>query len=123
MYIEETAFKKLQHFSNNCAWYYFGQVYLVGSSLYTENFRDVDVVVIVSNADFEFRFGNIKSFIAESRGLQPPLIKNKWALECKKRWQQAVKETGLNIDFKILPECALNAFANKNKLRIDLTNL
>ncbi|MBS1579081.1 MAG: hypothetical protein JST29_05525 [Bacteroidetes bacterium] len=123
MYIEKNAFNKLQNFSNRCAWYYYGKVFLIGSSLYTENFRDVDIAVVITNEDFELRFGSIKNFIEEGKGLQLPNIKNKWAIECKKRWQQAVKETGLNIDFKIIPERLFNTADKRKRLRIDLTNL
>lgn len=80
---------------------YFGStdVYHVGSSLFTKDWRDVDVRLILDDDDFERRFGDIRS--AE---LNPKLAAITVAF-CALGKQM----TGLPIDFQIQPKSHANA--------------
>ena len=74
--------------------------YLVGSALERRDYRDVDVRVIMADADFDRLFGpDVVSHVAAS-GL--------WSLTCASisEWLQA--RTGLPIDFQIQRQTQAN---------------
>ena len=78
---------------------YFGHVpYQVGSSLSSKQWRDVDVRLILSDDEFEARFGSLKS--AE---INPKLAAITLAFAALGQ-----QMTGLPIDFQIQPETWAN---------------
>lgn len=78
---------------------YFGEIsYHVGSSLETKQWRDVDVRLILDDADFEQRFGKNKS--AETN---PKLASITLAFAALGK-----EMTGLPIDFQIQPQSHAN---------------
>jgi len=60
--ISNEKFLLLKKFANWMAAYYFSPIYLLGSSLVTENFRDVDIIVCMNEDMFEMRFGSVNFF-------------------------------------------------------------
>jgi hypothetical protein len=80
---------------------YFGEVpYHVGSSLHTKQWRDVDVRLILSDEDFEKRFGD-----NQSSETNPKLAAITLAFSALGK-----EMTGLPIDFQIQPQ----SWANKH---------
>jgi len=71
--------------------------YHVGSSLRNKNTRDVDVVVLLEDEDFEKMFGR-----KEPDG-------PKWEAYCMAFSALGKEVTGLNIDFKVQPREWANA--------------
>lgn len=101
--IKEWQLGALRKFADNMAEYYYGQVYLGGSSLHREDFRDVDVFIIISDIDFYLRFGQIREWHAERNGEKPLEIIWKLSKEQHKRFYEASMRTMLAVDVKILP--------------------
>ena len=71
--------------------------YHVGSSIFEKDRRDVDVVVLLEDADFEKMFGS-----KEPEGA-------KWEAYCLAFSALGRDVTGLNIDFKVQPREWANA--------------
>ena len=77
--------------------------YHVGSSLFNKGTRDVDVVVLLEDDDFEKMFG--------SKEPEGP----KWEAYCLAFSALGRDVTGLNIDFKVQPREWANAKFPHNK--------
>jgi hypothetical protein len=73
-------------------WAFGSTPYLVGSSLHTRDFRDVDVRVMVDDATFERLFPGIGQ-----RGTMHPM----WSLLCSAISTHLSAVTGLPIDFQV----------------------
>lgn len=107
------SFIKLKQWANKVSFYYFSPVYLVGSALSNDKFRDVDIILCINDEDFNLRYG-----IAWDKYVNTFQTGNyddtTWniALECYKRWKEANKYLGINIDFKIYPK---SHFENLNR--------
>lgn len=103
-FIDERQFSQLKLFANLMRAYYFGHVYLIGSSLKRSDFLDVDVTVVIPNEYWEARYGKVEYFLDENIGKRPPSVLRKWERDCEKKWIKGCQITGLNLDFKVLPE-------------------
>ena len=119
MNIPKEQYNKLVIMANRLAGYYYSPVYLVGSVLTKKDFNDVDIVVIMSDKNFERRYGNINEYIRENNENGTINVRKKWAMDCFKRWEIISDFTGLNIDFKTQSITIAKAHNNKPFLRID----
>lgn len=105
MYIEAEKFENLKLFANKLSWLYYSNVYLIGSSLKTKNFNDVDVIVLMEDDDFERKIGDVDEWHNEITGKKKDkIVTNIWANACYKQWVISCKMTQLKLDFKILPK-------------------
>jgi len=94
-------------------------IYLVGSGVYKENPRDLDIVAIYSQHDFETIYGPIDQWRAETKA-------GIWTEDCKLEWCKDVMDCiyegwklGLTkpmLDFKICWEGQFDPVKNKTKL-------
>jgi hypothetical protein len=75
----------------------FGSTYLVGSALYTEQYRDVDVRVILSDEEFDAIFAG-RVFL--------------WSLLCLSVSSYLTEVSGLPVDFQIQRSTEANAKFN-----------
>jgi hypothetical protein len=79
----------------------FGELpFLVGSATRTKQWRDVDVRLILDDADFDALFGG---------PMEPPRMNLRWALICDALSALAQQQTGLPIDFQIQRQTEANA--------------
>lgn len=83
---------------------YNSQVYLVGSACIKDDYRDVDIVCVISDENFESKYMNVDDWISEGKTGLWSDNRWKWSNECIKIWGECCKQTMLNIDFKIIPE-------------------
>lgn len=94
-------------------------VYLVGSALETQNFyglRDIDIVVVLPDDEFEKRFG--KDWEYTQGGCSRAM--SRWAREVGKLSAQAARTYPFNFDLKVQSESWMKArHADKPRLRID----
>lgn len=119
MFLNANEYDKICIMANRLAGYYYSPVYLVGSVLTKKDFNDVDIVVVLSDENFERRYGSIKQYQLENdmpRGLD---VRKKWAEDCYKRWKIISNFTGLNIDFKTQSKTIASQHKNKPHLRLD----
>ena len=93
----------LKRWANSISAYLHCPVYLVGSSLNKKDYRDVDVIAVITDWHFTLRFnGTWKEWQDEGITGEYTEIRWCWARECSKQWHSGAGETGLNLDFKIL---------------------
>ena len=110
-------------FANQLYCRYNAPVYLVGSSLYEENPRDVDIVVEIPDKQFEHRYGSIVRWEALWGGDWGE-GKQKWAMDVAKLSSVATNYIKENIDFKVYPiSFCEEVFKGKPKERIDTIEL
>lgn len=109
--------------ANRLACYYYSPVYLVGSALQTPFYNDVDIVVILSDENFERRYGSIDSYIKENNENIKIVTRKNWAVDCFKRWQIISDFTGLNIDFKTQSQTISKNHLGKPFLRLDMLDV
>jgi len=102
--------------------YYFSPVYLIGSSLITENFRDVDIIVCMDEVLFEMRFGSVEEFLNALNGLPTTKVFWKVVEENMKRYKESNNSTKLNIDFKILPKNFFLENFKVERIKLDESN-
>lgn len=119
MFLNDSEYTKLCIISNRLASYYYSPIYLVGSSLTTEYYNDVDVVAVLSDKNFERRYGSIQQYILENNKPNNLVVRNRWAIDCYKRWEIISDFTGLNIDFKTQPKSISLNHKGKPFLRLD----
>lgn len=74
-------------------WRAFGMTYLVGTATTGGEYRDVDVRTILTDEDFDRRFG-----IGDDEGVDGQAF---WALVCSSVGRMLSKQTGLPIDYQI----------------------
>jgi hypothetical protein len=94
-------------------------VYLVGSSLHSENPRDVDIRIMLPDEVFEARYGDVYDWMAE--GYRPVWgeTRQKWARDMGKLSMEATLCIRQNIDFQVYPEGMSGVFEGKERLRLD----
>lgn len=114
------AAQLLEGWANQLFARYGHPVYLVGSALEQENPRDVDVICVLPDDEFENRFGPWRE--CERFGPDQTPGSKRWCAEVGKLSREATaKHPSVNIDFKVR---AAGAWWNqredhKPKLRID----
>lgn len=96
---------RITRWTNMIAGYYGYPVYIVGSTLTKENPRDLDLVCIIPDYDFELRYDCklrewINGFIMGSYSDEHW----RWANECLKRSINGMKWTRKLTDFKVYPK-------------------
>jgi|GEM_PF-3376945 len=120
--ISNEKFLLLKKFANWMAAYYFSPIYLLGSSLVTENFRDVDIIVCMNEDMFEMRFGSVNEFLASLQSSETKKVFWSVVEENMKRYKEAYMLIGLTVDFKILPKNFFLESFKTNMIRLDESN-
>lgn len=105
--------------ANRLACYYYSPVYLVGSALARKDYNDVDVVVVMTDENFQRRYGSLTDYFRENNENIPTNVRQKWAVDCYKRWEMICDFTGLNIDFKTQSKSISMRHKDKPYLRLD----
>lgn len=95
---------ELKKYANQLYSYYGGNIYLVGSSLYKEECRDIDVRCVVSLYDFERLYGNFNDFFDQYTSGNFNKNAWKWSADRLKRSRQLYDAIKENIDFAVFPE-------------------
>ena len=119
MFLNQYQYERICIMANQLACYYYSPVYLVGSCLQHQWYNDVDIVVIMSDENFERRYGSIEQYLDEMSMVENIVVRRKWAEDCHKRWVQLCDYTGLNIDFKTQPLSIATNHINKPIIRLD----
>lgn len=119
-HINEVQFKRLCHWADQLCGFYAGAAFLVGSAVTRADYRDVDVVIVVEDKDFEMRFGN-KYELWEGRVYPNPITEAGWRYykERIKRTRDGYYSTKLPLDVKIQCETEFLGYVNQPHLRID----
>lgn len=121
--IPKPQFFRLVFFANRLSCHYFAPVYLTGSSLVRANYNDVDLVIVLPNDYWEFKYGSIADYLLENKGKRPPTVQMKLARDVAKRWVEGCKGTGLNLDIKIRPVSIFSTIYPGHKVvRLDNSN-
>jgi hypothetical protein len=118
-HIDELQFKRLCQWSDQLCGFYAGQAYLVGSSILRPDFRDVDVVIVIQDDDFEMRYGN--KYDLWNERVQKPLTDVSWKYykDRIKRIRDGWAKTMLELDVKIQCETEFLGYCHMPKIRID----
>lgn len=103
-YIGAPGFFDLMHACRPIVDAYGCSLYLVGSSLQRRDFRDVDLRLILSDADFDALFPGMHESM---RGA--PARDARWSVMCAAYSSWLAKITGLPIDFQIQRQTEANA--------------
>jgi hypothetical protein len=111
---------KLVIWANSIRAFYGHPIYLVGSQLTEkENPRDIDIVCIIPNNEFELRYGSLNKWCDESGTGVYTEVRWSWADDCLKRSLSGMQETGYSIDFKIQAKTIALGYEDKPKLKLD----
>jgi hypothetical protein len=95
-------------------------VYLVGSSLFTENPRDIDIRINLPDNVFIARYGPINQWMSDTWKPVWGIARQNWAKDMSKLSLEACLALKMNIDFQVEPIIAVYSWhKNKPKLRID----
>jgi hypothetical protein len=127
-FLPKENFEILQSWANELRGFYDAPVYLCGSALQKENYRDVDVRIILSDYEFGCRYGILyqalectKQWIEEGSTGKWTNIRWKWSDDCTKITRRGWNITNLNIDFQVYPESYCeNRYKGLPKLKIDM---
>ncbi len=113
-YVGVPAIFELRMACNHLEKGFAGETYLVGSSLVKPSWRDVDIVMIMDDEDFEKEFPNAGS--KDCRWEFDP----KWlVMTCSiSKWLS--EKTGLPIDFKFQPQTWANEHHNGRRAGIGM---
>lgn len=96
---------RLVRWANAINGFYGHPVYLVGSQITgVEDPRDIDVVCILPDEDFEIRYGSISEWVDQGESGMWKTVRHKWSQDCVKKTKHGIKETRLDIDFKVVPK-------------------
>lgn len=114
----------LVRWANSIRGFYGHPVYLVGSQLTDKpDPRDVDVICVIPNDEFTLRFGDVYKWLDEGGTGQWTDVRWRWSDHCVKKWKQGCLETGLNLDFKVIPMCAhIGEYGDHPTHRLDTRN-
>jgi predicted nucleotidyltransferase len=119
-YLNNDEFNRLCQWANSIRGFYGFPVYLVGSVLTKKDYRDIDVICIISDVDFRLRYGDVKIWGGEMESGLWTDISWKWSDDCIKKWRQGCKYTDLNLDFKVYPQTYQEyEFGHLPKLKLD----
>lgn len=111
----------LRGWANQVAARFAAPVYLVGSALFEEDPRDVDIVVILPDAAFAARYESCGDF--QALGSQVSEGARRWAADVAKIGGQLALFHRMNVDFKIQPQSHADRFYDGWRLRIDSVEL
>lgn len=88
-------------------------VYLVGSALEESHPRDIDVRVVLSDEEFDARWGNPKDWHVRGEGWR------QYAFDMGKLCKQGSRRLMLNLDFQVQRFSSTKEYAGKRCLRLD----
>lgn len=88
-------------------------VYLVGSALEEPNPRDIDVRVVLSDAEFDARWGNPSGWHVHGEGWR------QYAHDMGKLCKQGSRRLALNLDFQVQRFSSAQEYAGKRCMRLD----
>lgn len=88
-------------------------VYLVGSALEEPNPRDVDVRVVLSDAEFDARWGNPSGWHVHGQGWR------QYAFDMGKLCKQGSRRLMLNLDLQVQRFSSAKEYTDKRRLRLD----
>lgn len=113
--------ERLRREGNNLSAFYGGRVYLVGSALLDANEqpRDWDVRVIISDAEFQRRYGDPQAWIGEGHSGKWTRIRWRWSDDCVKQSQVASAACQVLVDVQVYPDCFEGIFTGKPRMRLD----
>jgi hypothetical protein len=95
-------------------------VYLVGSALTSAVPRDWDVRIVLSNAEFELRYGDSRQYEAGAwRPKRFPAMLGYYA-DMAKLTAQAVSAARVNVDFQVHPMRFAYRFKGERRRRLDM---
>lgn len=96
---------RLVRWANAINGFYGAPVYLVGSQITgAEDPRDVDVICVLPDEDFEIRYGSVAQWVDQGESGMWDVVRRKWSQDCVKKSTHGIRETRLDIDFKVLPK-------------------
>lgn len=85
---------------------YKGTVYLVGSALTGTEPRDIDLRLVIADAEFSKRYCEPHSWQEQGRTGIWAGARHQWAADCVKVSAKLTKQIGKLVDFMILPQMA-----------------
>jgi hypothetical protein len=95
-------------------------VYLHGSVLDSDEPRDVDVSVVLPDAQFEARYGSVAQWDTDRWATEMSAVTQRVASDQVKLGAWMVTAYRLNVDFKIVPASHITAkHADKPRVRLD----
>jgi hypothetical protein len=107
---------RLVRWANAIRGFYGHPIFLVGSQITgAEDPRDVDVICVIPDHEFMLRFGPPDLWHQEGETGMWGHTRWIWSDDCVKKTNHGMRETGLFIDFKVLPESAHEGYHNIHK--------
>ena len=107
---------KLVKWANQIRGFYGHPVYLVGSQITgSDRPRDVDIVCAIPDNEFELRYGSVDDWCQEGGTGLWTEVRWKWADDCSKKSLDGMRDTKLQIDFKVQPMAQFNGYSNIHK--------
>jgi hypothetical protein len=104
---------RLVRWANAIRGFYGHPVYLVGSQITgSEDPRDIDIVCSIPDQEFELRYGSVQQWIQEGESGLWTDVRWIWSDDVVKKCLHGMKETKLQIDFKVQPETHFKEYAN-----------
>lgn len=107
---------RLVRWANAIRGFYGHPIYLVGSQITAkEDPRDVDVICIIPDREFELRYGPVELWGQEGDTGLWAETRWKWSDDCVKKSLHGMEETKLCIDFKVLSDRTNRGYENIQK--------
>jgi hypothetical protein len=107
---------KLVRWANAIRGFYGHPVLLVGSQITdAENPRDVDIVCAIPDHEFELRYGSVNDWLQEGGTGLWTEVRWKWSDDCVKKSLDGMRDTGLQIDFKVQPMAQFKGYEHIHK--------
>lgn len=102
---------RLVKWANEIRGFYGHPVLLVGSQIMgQENPRDIDIVCAIPDEEFELRYGKVGIWLQEGETGLWTEVRWKWADDCVKKSLDGMRDTKLQIDFKVQPMAQFNGY-------------
>jgi hypothetical protein len=87
--------------------------------LHSESPRDIDIRIVISDEQFEARYGNVLDWIDDGWSEVWREPRQKWARDMAKLSQDVTRITKQNVDFQVYSETYAQCFNGKERLRLD----
>lgn len=118
-YLSAGNFNRLSRLANNYAGFYNAAVFLTGSSLMREGYRDIDMVIVVTDDDFAMMYGPPEQFDSEHESWMFTHTSWSYYKDRMKRVRDTHRRIGLYVDVKIQCLSKFKGFECMPKLRLD----
>lgn len=92
-----TITSALRNWADRMAARFAAPVLLVGSAVYTDNPRDIDVRIVLADDQFAARYGSVE----EWRYARPGEL---WVRDVAKLTEDAVRRLRINLDLQVVPQ-------------------